>query len=209
MEHNAAYRKARGRDDRRYPITCTHCGADALAARRTAKYCSQECYRSARFPRSTDVEVWAPPLISVPGPRWVQDRSPCHPPIFGSMFVYGPCSWCGSPFMALAGDFERRSLYCSKRCSRQSERHRSGRFVVTPSRRLKIYERDGWTCQLCTEPVDPSLHHSDQWAATLDHIVPRSQGGDDSDENLRLAHRWCNSVRGDESYYTAVDLLAA
>ncbi len=29
---------------------------------------------------------------------------------------------------------------------------------------------------------------------------------DHSPENLRLAHRWCNAVRGDETYYSA-DIL--
>lgn len=76
---------------------------------------------------------------------------------------------------------------------------------------MAIYERDGWTCQLCMEPVDPALPPGDVWSATLDHIVPQSHMliPDHSDDNLRLAHLWCNSVRGDETYYTAADLAAA
>ena len=65
--------------------------------------------------------------------------------------------------------------------------------------RSGIYERDGWICQLCTEPVDPDLDLNDRMAATLDHIVCRSwvPVPDDSPENLRLAHRACNSRRRD------------
>lgn len=77
--------------------------------------------------------------------------------------------------------------------------------------RQEVYDRDGWVCQICFEPVDPALDASDQWAATLDHIVPRSYTliPDDSPENLRLAHRWCNSVRGDLRYYSDDDLRVA
>lgn len=72
---------------------------------------------------------------------------------------------------------------------------------VSAESRLAIYERDGWICQICTEPVDPAAPANTTWDATLDHIVPRSKGGDDSPANLRLAHRWCNSVRGDLSHH--------
>lgn len=69
---------------------------------------------------------------------------------------------------------------------------------VSRRERLAIYERDGWTCQLCAEPVDPSLDPLHRMAATLDHIIPRALTlfPDDSPANLRLAHRSCNSARG-------------
>ncbi len=80
--------------------------------------------------------------------------------------------------------------------------------------RVDIYERDEWTCQLCFEPVDRdlmTLDPSNVWAPTLDHIVCQSWTSepDHSPENLRLAHRWCNSVRSDESTYTASHLSLA
>lgn len=64
-------------------------------------------------------------------------------------------------------------------------------------RRLAIYERDGWECKICGDPVDPSADPiTGDLAPSLDHIVARSVGGDDSDSNLRCAHRVCNSRRG-------------
>ena len=59
-----------------------------------------------------------------------------------------------------------------------------------------IRERDKNTCQLCFEFVDPTLPPTDGWGGTLDHIIPKSQGGKKWYENLRLAHRRCNSWRG-------------
>ena len=80
---------------------------------------------------------------------------------------------------------------------------------ITPADRRAIYDRDGWSCQICMDPVDTTLSPNDTWAATLDHIVPRAQGGTDDAGNLRLAHRWCNSVRGDTTYYDDGDLRIA
>jgi hypothetical protein len=57
--------------------------------------------------------------------------------------------------------------------------------------RRRIAERDGWVCGICRKPVD----RADIWH--LDHIVPKSQGGPDTWDNLRLAHARCNISRGD------------
>lgn len=110
------------------------------------------------------------------------------------------CPACEAPRVWRQGG----TPYCAD-CFTPSRRR--PRWISRP-RRLAIYVRDGWICQLCHDPVDATLHHSDDWAASLDHIVPRSRGGDDTDANLRLAHRWCNAVRGDETYYTEADLAA-
>lgn len=123
------------------------------------------------------------------------------------LWVSGPCAWCGETFTIRDQSTAR---FCSTSCSRKHDRAARGRFLIRRSDRLAIYERDEWTCQLCMEPVDPDLPTSDIWAATLDHIRCQAWGDkpDHSPENLRLAHRWCNSVRGDETYYTA-DMLVA
>ena len=65
--------------------------------------------------------------------------------------------------------------------------------------RREVYERDNWTCQICFETVDPTLHFNDRMAATVDHIECQSWAliPDNSLKNLRLAHRACNSRRRD------------
>ena len=62
--------------------------------------------------------------------------------------------------------------------------------------RVEVFERDGWVCQLCGERVDPLLKGPDPLAASLDHIVPVSLGGDHLPENCQLAHLGCNSSKG-------------
>lgn len=83
---------------------------------------------------------------------------------------------------------------------------RLGNTYVPLTVRRAVYERDEWVCWLCEEPVDASLIGArSDWSPSLDHVIPRSQGGDDSPENLRLAHFWCNSVRSDERAYMPED----
>lgn len=100
------------------------------------------------------------------------------------------CATCGKK---IAG--RGVSIYCVQ-CGAK-ERQRTS-FYIRPADRLAIYERDGWVCQLCGDPVrrDVSGHHP--LAASLDHIECQSwvliPNHDPS--NLRTAHRGCNSSRG-------------
>ena len=54
--------------------------------------------------------------------------------------------------------------------------------------RVEVLERDGYLCQLCFDPRVP--------ADSADHIVPLVAGGPSVLENLRAAHRGCNTGRG-------------
>ena len=56
-------------------------------------------------------------------------------------------------------------------------------------RRDEIFERDGRRCVYCGEifPVEE---------LTLDHVQPRSRGGDGSEGNLVTACRGCNTRKG-------------
>lgn len=71
---------------------------------------------------------------------------------------------------------------------RRAERLRNAKRA--PINREAIFERDGWLCGICGEPVAVG-------DATLDHIVPISLGGSHEPSNVRLAHSLCNSRRGD------------
>lgn len=119
---------------------------------------------------------------------WVRpDREPPATP----RDAYRPdaeCTKCGGAMS--------RAILTDPLCSRCRGDQPGRNIRISPANRRAIYDRDGWVCQLCTEPVDPMAATNSRWDATLDHIVPSSLGGDDSPENLRLAHRRCNAVRG-------------
>lgn len=80
---------------------------------------------------------------------------------------------------------------------------------IRPSARAAIYERDDYQCKLCGDLVDMNANpQRDDWAPTLDHIIPRSKGGTHDESNLRTTHRWCNSVRGDRDDAELFELTA-
>ncbi len=61
-------------------------------------------------------------------------------------------------------------------------------FVRIPFRahaaltRRAVFARDGWVCQYCAHPAE-----------NVDHVIPRSQGGEHSWDNVVAACRRCNS----------------
>jgi 5-methylcytosine-specific restriction endonuclease McrA len=121
----------------------------------------------------------------------------------------GECVVCGETYERHVS-WPRATKVCSQRCGsiRGAPRREHARptFWISGRTRQAIYERDGATCQLCLELVDLTLPSSDLWGPTLDHIVPQSKGGTHDETNLRLAHRWCNCVRGNDTYHTVDDL---
>ena len=75
---------------------------------------------------------------------------------------------------------------------------RNGRGTwIDPVKRHRIYERDGWSCGLCGLETLKRYVAGDPLSPSLDHVVPRSLGGGNEDENLRTAHIKCNAIRGD------------
>lgn len=65
-------------------------------------------------------------------------------------------------------------------------------------RQLRTKQRNkGLPCWLCGLPIDYHAPPRTRWSFTLDHVIPRSLGGDPlSEANSRSAHYSCNSSRG-------------
>lgn len=72
---------------------------------------------------------------------------------------------------------------------------RRGAFVESFAPR-DIFERDDWRCGLCGKKVRQTLRHPHPQSASLDHIVPLSEGGEHSRRNTQTAHLLCNLRKG-------------
>lgn len=59
-----------------------------------------------------------------------------------------------------------------------------------------IYEFYNYTCFICDKWIDCSLKCPDPMSITLDHVIPRSQGGRSDWTNLVPAHALCNHKKG-------------
>jgi hypothetical protein len=81
---------------------------------------------------------------------------------------------------------------CQRRRAEQSERstviatESEADFYNVRGNRLKIYERDDYQCTYCNKQLT-------RFTATLDHVTPVSEGGDNSADNLKTACLKCNS----------------
>lgn len=71
----------------------------------------------------------------------------------------------------------------------------SGSTARRRKKLIAIGERDGWHCWLCKNPVEQNLPQGDPWQASLDHVIPRKEGGTNAPSNLRLCHHRCNNER--------------
>jgi len=182
------------------PSRCLHCGGDFIARRDNVasgggKHCSIRCANftkaAARGCRRT------PPRKSDFRRRTerVAERASRGSTGGNLIWVQGPCLVCRTQFMSRGA----MSRYCSQSCR---DRNRQRAFGITWLDRMALFDRDDWKCQICLEAVDYSADPLSDWYPTLDHIVPRSKGGSHDYKNLRTAHRWCNSVRGDLSHYS-------
>ena len=61
---------------------------------------------------------------------------------------------------------------------------------VSPGRRVQIITDQGGTCLRCGTTED----------LTIDHIVPRSQGGSNQSDNLQVLCEPCNAAKGARFY---------
>lgn len=55
--------------------------------------------------------------------------------------------------------------------------------------RALVFERDGWHCVYCQDPITLRSGHAD-------HVLPRSRGGADEAANLVASCRPCNLSKG-------------
>lgn len=163
------------------PATCARCGASFLREHRQHRYCSDAC-RVAR-PLATRL-----------------------------------CLRCGLEFTPSHGAQRLCSEVCRKEYRKRhrpkggrKDRHRARRAGVEYQwiNRTKLYERDGWRCQVCGVKTPKRLRGKlvDR-APELDHRIPLAQGGTHTWENVQLACRKCNAEKGADRVVGQMPLFA-
>ena len=81
----------------------------------------------------------------------------------------------------------------TQRKKARSQHQPTGQWIRT-DRRLSIYLRDRFCCMYCLR----DLADADPSDITLDHLVPKSDGGTNDESNLVTCCRSCNCSRGDK-----------
>lgn len=114
------------------------------------------------------------------------------------------CKECGKHFTCTRSKAKYCSSACNIRCgNRQKETTRRKRIMkngkvdwdISIERLLK---RDGHVCYLCGEQVITNIDTNDDYYPSIEHIIPVSKGGTHTWGNVKLAHRYCNTIKGDK-----------
>jgi 5-methylcytosine-specific restriction endonuclease McrA len=122
------------------------------------------------------------------------------------------CKRCKSVFTPeiRQGGWSRRK-FCSASCGQRFQRAKAKRGRGTHAQRakrvgaprdysvhrFKVFERDGWRCQLCGVSTPKSLNGTyEDRAPELDHIVPFAAGGGHTWDNVQCSCRKCNAAKG-------------
>jgi len=112
------------------------------------------------------------------------------------------CAWCGAVVLVATSAPRGRRYHpeCKAQARRAHYRRknvlRQGVGMTTKLRLGDLGERDNWKCQLCGDHVVQSLSGMHPDGPTVDHILPISKGGLDTWSNVQLAHRRCNTLKG-------------
>ena len=117
--------------------------------------------------------------------------------------VFAICKECGTLFVA-----QGNRAYCSAECSRRHDNNHRDRRLKGVKKDYsitlrKVYEKDAGVCYLCggmcdwddIETRDDGTMVAGDRYPSIDHVYPISLGGTHTWDNVRLAHRWCNTVK--------------
>lgn len=117
------------------------------------------------------------------------------------------CSRCGGIYIA-----KKNKKYCSKACEKAIQYSRAKDKRLAKIKNVhkdnidlkRLYVRDGGVCWLCKTACDWNDYRRTETAfiagenyPSIDHVIPLAKGGSHSWDNVRLAHRGCNTKKSD------------
>lgn len=118
------------------------------------------------------------------------------------------CPVCGETFIT----YNASQITCSTECGRKRANIRHTRRKdtrISKDKRIDkisldvLFRRDSGVCHICGKQCDWKDYTQTDTAfiagnlyPSVDHVVPVSLGGADAWDNVMLAHRICNSIRG-------------
>lgn len=168
---------------------CANCKKVWLARKKGTSACSDEC--RAALKRADAIA------------RIGRDLSP------------RPCKGCEQVFTPISGEYRR--TFCSKACQRKylrmqgsKHRHRATKYGVAyePIDPRKVFERDGWRCQVCGKDTPKRRRGSLRSnAPELGHRIALSVGGPHTYANVQCECRACNSLKSNRMHVGQLPLF--
>lgn len=183
-------------------VRCRHCGTEKEVSRQSALYGDGlgecQCFKQERR-----IEAETEKILGF----WQELQKPR--PLFRD-FVVASCRNCGKPYVK-----EGQNRFCSDECRDSAKKAQRYRHDDRRLRRINasdcdnitldaLINRDGLRCWICGEPCDPEdsfwidkTFYAGNRYPSIDHVIPLAKGGTHTWDNVRVAHRICNSIKGD------------
>lgn len=126
----------------------------------------------------------------------------------GTQLELKVCPVCNSVFAPAHG----RQIYCGQACLRKKFDNKDKRVrrlrALTKDRDISLeglFRRDKGVCYLCggmcswedMEMREDGTKIAGDWYPSVDHVKPLAKGGAHSWDNIKLAHRGCNTRKSD------------
>ena len=151
---------------------CLNCGKE-MARRADAAYCDAQPCRTAKY----QARQASRPRCAIDG---------CEYPVIAR-------GLCGSHYSV---EWRLENLERSRDTARRRRALRRRVRVESFSSR-EVFDRDGWVCGICSEPIPRDAVWPDLRSPSIDHVVPIARGGEHSLANVQAAHLSCNSRKQD------------
>lgn len=190
------------------PKDCLTCGFEFDAKHPSAKYCSPKCRNTRASLMTLTCRLCGEPMVkgrtSKPQGEAAHDSCRLKEHGHGGYQRGCRCPACLSgkaEYMRSWHDTFKAENGISSTTAFRRKFHTENGFRpypggtdwIDPKHRRELYERDDWTCYLCSSPVDRSGDLNGNRSPSLDHVIPRSKGGTHDASNLKTACRSCNS----------------
>lgn len=159
---------------------CIHCGNEYTTGRCNQKFCNEDCsyqYRLNQLDKQRKAEA---------------------------THYHKRCKECSKHYTTTRSTRKYCSDTCNERYSnRQKETTRRKRIMMNGKVDWNIsierlLKRDGHTCYLCGEVVNTNVDTNDDYYPSIEHVIPISKGGTHTWGNVKVAHRYCNSIKRDK-----------
>lgn len=122
--------------------------------------------------------------------------------------TFNVCKQCGDMFIG-------NTKYCSKQCRDKKHQHIKSRKRISNAKENgkidytitldKLIKRDNNICYICNKECNilDYIYKGNTFIAgnyypSIDHVIPLAKGGTHTWNNIRLAHRICNSRKSDK-----------
>lgn len=174
---------------------CERCGSGFGSHNPRAKFCSQRCgeiTRGARLPEPLAERTCAlVECVVVFVPKRHAQR--CCSEKHGKLHYNREARADGRQAMNTGDPAKRRARLRKKTQLRRALTRTSEAELID---RDLVGARDSWKCGICRRKVNQALAYPHRRSASLDHVVPLSQGGSHTYANVRISHLGCNHARG-------------